>query len=159
MPLKVIPFPDDRHLLVMSNGFTEHFIAVVDVESAKVTQRLPIKQGWLGVAVSSDGTQVFASAGGEDRILVYHSADGQLTPAPDIKLDKGTFPAGLSLGRGGKSLFVAANLSNALQIVDLESGKVPREHSCRRETLHLRGDCGRKNRLCQQLGRRHYRGH
>ena len=26
MPLKVAPFPDDRHVLVTSNGFTEHFL-------------------------------------------------------------------------------------------------------------------------------------
>src|SRR5437762_135018 len=41
-PLKVVPFPDQRHVLVTSNGYTENFVAVVDSVDGKVTHRVPI---------------------------------------------------------------------------------------------------------------------
>src|SRR5206468_3156952 len=60
LPLKLALLPGGRHLLVTSNGYTQHFLAVLDTETEKVTQRLPIAQGWLGLAASADGQWVFA---------------------------------------------------------------------------------------------------
>src|SRR5437879_2963224 len=45
LPLKLTLLPGGRHLLVTSNGYTQHFLAVVDTQTEKVTQRLPIAQG------------------------------------------------------------------------------------------------------------------
>ena len=77
----------------MSNGYTEHFIAVLDLATEKIVQRVPIAEGWMGLAVSPDGKSVYASGGSRDRILVYQLADGALTTAGEIALPKGTFPA------------------------------------------------------------------
>ena len=124
MPLKLVPVAGGKHALAMSNGYTEHFIAVIDVATEKIVQRVPITEGWLGLAVSADGRSLFASGGSRDQILVYHFDKGTLTSAGEIALTKGTFPAGLALNRKGSRLYVTGNLTNALLVVDLATQKV-----------------------------------
>ena len=124
MPLKLVPVAGGKYALAMSNGYTEHFIAVIDVATEKIVQRVPIAEGWLGLAVSADGRSLFASGGSRDQILVYSFDKGTLTGAGEIALPKGTFPAGLALNRSGSRLYVTGNLTNALLVVDLSTKKV-----------------------------------
>jgi YVTN family beta-propeller protein len=124
MPLKLVPLAGGKHVLAMSNGYTEHFIAVIDVANEKIVQRVPIAEGWLGLAVSADGRAVYASGGSRDQILVYRFDNGKLTAAGGIALPKGTFPAGLALNRSGSRLYVTGNLTNALLVVDLATQRV-----------------------------------
>ncbi|HWH72521.1 MAG TPA: bifunctional YncE family protein/alkaline phosphatase family protein, partial [Candidatus Sulfotelmatobacter sp.] len=124
MPLKLVSVPGGRYVLAMSNGYTEHFLAVIDTQSGQVVQHLPIGEGWLGLVLSPKGDQVFASGGSKDCILTFQFAQGKLTATGPIALPKGSFPAGLAMGSHGKRLYVTANLSNALLVLDLPSGKV-----------------------------------
>lgn len=124
LPLKLLSVPGKRYALALSTGYTEHFLAVIDTESSRVVQRLPIDEGWMGLAISPKGDKVFASGGSKDCILTFRFANGTLTASGRITLPKGTFPAGLTMGSRGKRLYVVGNLSNALLVVDLLSGKV-----------------------------------
>lgn len=124
LPLKLLAIPNQPFVLAMSNGYSEHFIAVINVDQEKVVQRVPIRQGWMGLAATPDGNTLFASAGAEDRILVYQFSNGRLSYSSDIPLEARTFPAGLTVNRKGDRLYVAANLSNALKVVDLKTGRV-----------------------------------
>src|SRR4051794_5095366 len=60
MPLKVVAMPGGRYVLAMSNGFTEHFLGVIDLDSGEVVQHLAISEGWMGLAVSLNGRTVYA---------------------------------------------------------------------------------------------------
>jgi YVTN family beta-propeller protein len=124
MPLKLESLRDGRHLLAASDGFGQHFLAVIDLAEEKVAQIVPMTQGWMGITVSPDARLVYASAGGEDRVLVYRAEGGKLTFDHEIPLESGTFPTGLTLNRDGSRLYVAANLSNAVKIVDLKTNRV-----------------------------------
>jgi YVTN family beta-propeller protein len=124
LPLNLLAVPGSRYFLVTSNGYTDHFLAVVDAEREQVVQRVPIAEGWLGLASSSDGKRVYASAGSKNVILMYDLNDGRLAPAGEIPLEKGTFPAGLHLGASGQRLYVTGNLSNSLLVVDLKERRV-----------------------------------
>lgn len=124
LPLGLVAVPKTSYVLATSNGYSEHFLAVIDVAAAKVVQRVPIAEGWLGLAVSADGRRVYASAGSGDRILVYDFADGRLKAAGEVPLGAGTFPAGLHLNAAGNRLYVTANAADALLVVDLAAGKV-----------------------------------
>ena len=124
LPLKLVSVPGGPYVLATSNGYTEHFLAVIDVSTASIVQRLSIAEGWLGLAVTADGRRVYVSAGGRDRILVYDFAAGRLTPAGEIPLGVGTFPAGLCLNRAGNRLYVTANMADAILVVDLVARQV-----------------------------------
>ncbi len=78
----------------------------------------------MGLAVSPDGGTVYAAAGDEDRVLAYHLRKGELIPLAAIPFPKGSFPAGLALGKDGKVLYAAGNLSNSAIAVDIETGKI-----------------------------------
>jgi hypothetical protein len=73
-----------RYALSMSNGFTEHFIAMMDLDGEKVVQRVPIRQGWLGIALSAGEKTVGALAGAYDRILVCDFAGGVPKPRSEM---------------------------------------------------------------------------
>jgi YVTN family beta-propeller protein len=124
LPLRITRVPGQPYAVVTSNGYKDHFLAVVDLRNEKVVQRVPITEGWMGLAVSVDGRRVFASAGGEDRVLEYEFAQGKLEPRGHIQLESRTFPAGLALNPQGTRLYVVANASHALKIVDLQNRRV-----------------------------------
>lgn len=124
LPLKMTPMPDGRHMLVMSNGYTDHFIAVVDVEAEEEVSRRVIDAGWLGVDVSQDGRHVYASAGTNDLIYVFEFDEGELEPSADITLPEGTYPMGLTLSRSGDRLYVVGNHNDTFLTVDVESGQL-----------------------------------
>ena len=124
LPLKLVSVPGQPFLIAASNGYRNHFLAVVDANSEQVVQRVPIQEGWMGLAVHPDGKTLYASGGAQDRILVYGFTSGRLEPQGDIPLEAGTFPAGLAIDAAGKRLFVTANGANALKIVDLALRKV-----------------------------------
>src|SRR5512146_3457857 len=62
LPLKLVAVPQTRYVLAASNGYRDHFLAVIDVEAEKVVQRVPIQEGWMGIAVGPAGDTVYASA-------------------------------------------------------------------------------------------------
>ncbi|MDO8544400.1 MAG: bifunctional YncE family protein/alkaline phosphatase family protein [Opitutaceae bacterium] len=124
LPLKLLPVPGQDYMLVMSNGYTEHFIASIDVREEKVAHRVSIPQGFLGLVASPDGQAIYASAGGNEHIQKYSFTKGTLRLQSEIRLPAGSFPAGLAINPDGKRLYVAGNLSGALHVVDLESGRV-----------------------------------
>jgi YVTN family beta-propeller protein len=124
LPLRLLPLPHSDSILVMSNGYTEHFLGVFDPGAGALVERVPIKQGWYGLAVNAAGSRVYASAGAEDRILVYRFANSRLTEDADIKLKPGTFAAGIQVNAQGNRIYAAGNLSQTLEVIDSEARRV-----------------------------------
>lgn len=126
LPLKGISVPDQPLVIVASTGYTEHFLAVINIDNEEVVQRVPIKEGWMGVAIDPAGKTVYASAGSEDRILVYRLSAGRLEFQHDIQMEAGSFPAGLAVNADGTRLYITANTANALKIADVAQRKIVR---------------------------------
>lgn len=124
LPLKLIRVPGQPYVIAASNGYKDHFLAVIDVNQEAVVQKVPIQEGWMGLAVHPAGHTVYASGGAQERILVFRFNSGRLESQGDIQLEAGTFPAGLALDAKGTRLFVAANAANALKVIDLTQRKV-----------------------------------
>ena len=123
-PLKLVTVPGQPYVIAASNGYRNHFLAVIDPATESVVQRVPIQEGWMGLAVHPAGHTLYVSAGGQDKILVYKLSNGRLEHQSDIPLEAGSFPAGLALDTQGNRLFVVANAAHALKIVDLKQQKV-----------------------------------
>ena len=111
--------PDDKTLYVAEN--LADSIAVVDVASGKVIQRLATDRYPYGIAVGSDGT-VFASAWGGSTVSVFTSANGRLIS--EGKISAGRHPSALLLNHDGSRLFVASGSTDRIAVIDTRARKV-----------------------------------
>ena len=114
-------------------------LVLFDTANHKITQVIPYHAPealFLGVVVAPDGTRVYASAGGNNKIRVYDLASGTLTERTPIVLGDPKarmFPAGLAISGDGRTLYVALNLENEVAVIDTASG-------ARRPDVKLRRD-------------------
>jgi YVTN family beta-propeller protein len=129
MPLGMIASSDGRYLVVSLSGWREQGIEIVDRTSGRVTQRLPQRGAFLGLAWSENGGTLYASGGAADVIYVYSYQAGQATLTDSIALDTpdskiARYPAGVSLSSEGNRLYVAENLDDSLSVIDLGKRRV-----------------------------------
>jgi len=116
---------DGKFLYVAEN--VSDTLAVVDLATANVVQRLATHDYPYGIAVSPDDT-VYVSAWGGDAISVFHrEADGQLSAAGTISV--GRHPSALLLDHSGAKLFAALGSMDETVMVDTHARKVIRHLS------------------------------
>ncbi len=146
-PLSIALAPDGHHALLLTSGWREQAIEVVDLDAGQVTQTIVQPAAFLGLAFAPDGRTVYASGGNQDAIYRYGWADGRLSArdsislappdtalaanpaAPGVTAVHGRqsgkhYPAGLALSGDGSTLYVAENLGDRLAVVDVASGRV-----------------------------------
>lgn len=130
-PMGMAATPDGRYLIVSNNGQGVQSLVLFDTYTDKVVQELPYASPealFLGVAVSRDGSRVYASAGGNDKVRVYNLDEQGLHEQEPIMLDNNDegdlFVAGLALSKDGNTLYAALNLDNSVAFIDTKSGKV-----------------------------------
>ncbi len=122
-PMNLILTPDNKTLIVTNNGYginKTQSLSVIDVD--KMTVRQTVSKGsdesyFLGLAIKSDGTRLYASGGGNNKVWVYDITGGELTNETYIPVDG--YPGGLTLSQDEKLLYVAQNLANKIAVVDL----------------------------------------
>lgn len=131
LPVNALLAPGGERLVVLSSGWREQGIQVVDRRSGAVLQTLPQTAAFLGLAFSPDGKTLYASGGDAD--VVYRYAwDGHAAKAlPSFVLaeraegkDATRYAAGLAFSRDGRRLYVAENISDTLAVLDAATGKV-----------------------------------
>ncbi len=132
-PMGMATTPDGRYLLVSNNGQGVQSLVLFDTYTDKVVQEIPYVSPealFLGVAVSKDGSRVYASAGGNDKVRVYNLDEQGLHELEPIMLDNNDegdlYPAGVALSPDGKTLYVALNLDNSVAFIDTKSGEIQR---------------------------------
>lgn len=130
-PLDMVLSPDGRTLYVKDN----RGIVVVDVETWKVRQELPVARGgssMQGIAVSPDGKRVYLSNAASQLLEAVLQADSRLQwgrridmPPPSVGGE--SYPCGVALSADGNTAYVALSRNNSLAVVDLREGKVVTE--------------------------------
>jgi hypothetical protein len=81
LPLALALHPDGRHLLVSNNGQGDQSIDVIYVAARKRISRTPVKQAWLGLAISGDGMRVFAGGGISNTVTTFTFVVNGRTPS------------------------------------------------------------------------------
>jgi DNA-binding beta-propeller fold protein YncE len=156
MPLNMVVSPDGRYAVLSLNGWREQGIQIIDLQSFRVQQTIPLEAAFYGLCFSKSGDTLYVAGGFSDSIEVFSFHDGNAKLTSSISLphkqgptknkkeggekesqestSKGgaSFPAGLALSPDGKSLYVAENVADDLAVLDVTSGKLlqrlPTEH-------------------------------
>jgi YVTN family beta-propeller protein len=104
---------DGRRLFVAEN--LADSLAVIDVASARILQRVATGRYPYDVVVGPD-ERVYVSAWGGDAIATFTPRDGGLASGPRIAV--GRHPSALALNRGGTRLFAARASFDRIAVVD-----------------------------------------
>jgi YVTN family beta-propeller protein len=109
--------PDGRKLYVAEN--LADTLAVIDLESKTIEQRLPTEAYPYAVTVTPKGKVFVSSWGGSTVSLFTPEASGALVPTRTIKV--GRHPSALHLNRSGSRLFVTCATTNEIAVIDTNS--------------------------------------
>jgi YVTN family beta-propeller protein len=113
-PAGIALSPDGRMLYAAEN--LADSIAVVDLGSRRVVQRLATERYPYGIVVDADGT-VYASAWGGWTVSVFRSrGNGMLSEGRRARV--GRHPSGLALNPSGSRLFVASGSTDKISVLD-----------------------------------------
>jgi len=112
LPSNIAVHPDGRHAVVLHCGYGPHELVVIDVATRKIVSRTTIDEAFQGLCFTPDGSEVFASGAGSERILRFSFVAGALVPLEPIRLrdekERG-IPAGIAMSADARTL-VTANL-------------------------------------------------
>lgn len=111
---------DGRTLYVAEN--LADSLAVIDLATGKVTQRLPAGRYPYGVVVAPSGIVYVSAWGGNEVHSFRPDGAGRLWPAPVIPVAR--HPSALLLNRSGNRLFVASGSTDRVSVVDTRTGRV-----------------------------------
>jgi len=150
MPLRVLPLPDGRRALVLTGGYHDHSLSLVNIADGRVLETLELGKVWAGLALDPSTSNIFISGGGPLRkglsqVLAKASLDpvvresltkpvlrvrlqnNRLTPRPALAIpglaEKGRFIAGMAVGRDG-ALYVINNERDTVYKLNSENGSV-----------------------------------
>ncbi len=111
--------PDGRRLYVAEN--IADSLAVIDLATGEVVQRLPAGRYPYDVVVARDGT-VYVSAWGGFEVRVFHPSAAGLEPRGAVQV--GRHPSALALSADGTRLFAASASTDQVAVVDTRLARV-----------------------------------
>jgi YVTN family beta-propeller protein len=130
-PMGGVLSPDGRYLIVSNDGAAVQSLQVIDLDARKIVQTLSYNAPealYLGLSFSPDGSKLYASAGGNNKIRVYQFKDGTLTeqnPIP-VRDARGVsfYPAGIVVSQDGNRLYTANNLDHSVSRINLATNQI-----------------------------------
>ena len=110
----------DGRLLYIAENLGDS-LAVLDLTTGQVVQRLSAGRYPYGVAVGTDGA-VYVSSWGTQAVHVFEPNDANLRPRTPIQV--GRHPSTLLLNADGSRLFVTSATTDAISVIDTRSRAV-----------------------------------
>jgi len=121
LPSDVVVGPDGRFAYITNDERRHRSVQVVDLSDGSQVQDLSRTDAWIGLALSPDGSRLYASQGGAGGIDVYDvdAETGQLSLSATITTDD--YPAGLALSPDGQTLYAALYQDLSVAVIDTAS--------------------------------------
>ncbi|MDB6057034.1 MAG: hypothetical protein JWO95_878 [Verrucomicrobiales bacterium] len=126
-PVNIAVHPSGKQAVILHAGYPQHELTVVDLQTEKVAQHLPVNEAFYGVIFSADGKQVYCSGAGDEVVHRYDFIQGKLTNGMAIKIHDKVLrgvPSGLAVNKAQTHLFVANVWGDCISAVDLPTKKV-----------------------------------
>ncbi len=138
LPLKMALTPDRKYALVATNGYNDQGLALLDVETGRVTAQVSLWQTYSGLDVMATGpttAAVFLSGARSGKVFVFRYGLGRLAledalSMPDFDAVSG-FLTGLALVPSRNLLLVLNSGQDTLLYYNLKSRAVTRRVSTR----------------------------
>jgi YVTN family beta-propeller protein len=119
-PAGIALSPDGRNLYAAEN--LGDSLAVIDLGSRRVVQRLATERYPYGVVVARDGTVYVSAWGGRTVSIFAPRADGMLAEVARVSV--GRHPSALALNSNGSRLFVASGSTDKVDVIDTRARRV-----------------------------------
>jgi YVTN family beta-propeller protein len=116
-PLEMVLSPDGRLLYVVCQASDE--LRVVDLESGKVVNVVPLGRAPRAITMSPDAKQIYVTNSSDDTVSVIDAATLKVTRT----LPTGFEPAGVVTDLPGETLYVANRLSGNISVIDVKTGQ------------------------------------
>ncbi|MEZ5404502.1 MAG: bifunctional YncE family protein/alkaline phosphatase family protein [Bryobacteraceae bacterium] len=129
-PMSSLLAPGGAHLLVLNQGYNPPSISVLDTKTEKETQRVPVPDGWLGLAMTKDGKRVYVGGGSKASVYEFAFDGGKLTPArtfevvPAADRAHSDFLGDVAFSPDERLLYVADLFHDRILVINPQSGRV-----------------------------------
>ncbi len=125
-PMSAVESRDGRHLLVLNGGYRPPSISVIDTKDLKETSRVPVKDGWLGLAMSADGQTAWVGGGQQGTVTEFAFRDGILTEKRTLAVstEPKSFTGDVAVAPDGRTLYVTNLYHDSIARLDIESGRM-----------------------------------
>ncbi len=88
LPLNMVVTNDDKFAITLNSGVGPHSLSLVNLDSMKEIQRVPIPKTWRGLALSPEQKKLFVSGANDDCIRIFSFSGDTLSYQDSIALKK-----------------------------------------------------------------------
>ena len=131
MPMSSVLSVDGKFLIVLNGGYNPPSISVIDLAANREIGRTPVKDAWLGLALSANGKTLWVGGGSTASIYEFSfDPNGKLAPTRTFELVKAAdrthldFIGEVAVSPDGRLLYAADLYHDAILVVNPQSGLV-----------------------------------
>jgi DNA-binding beta-propeller fold protein YncE len=139
VPLSTFPMasaltPDGKRMVVLEGGYMPPSVALLDAATMDVLHRLPVADGWLGVAFAPKSNVFYVGGGSRSAAFEFAvTAEGKIEARREIQLVPAAsrkptdFIGDVAVSPDGRMLYAAALYRDSIFVVNLQTGIVIEE--------------------------------
>lgn len=130
LPMASVLSSDGKYLIVLNGGYLPPSLSVLETAGMTEVSRTPVPDAWLGLALSPNGTTLYAGGGSTASIFEFGFADGKLTPArtfpvvPEADRKWEDFIGDVAMSPDGRLLYAASLFRDKIVVINPKSGMV-----------------------------------
>ncbi len=121
-PASMAVHPGGRYVAILHCGHAKHEVVVLDLRTRSIASRTPLDEAFYGIEFAKNGSQLFCSGSSEELVHQFTFRKGWLSNHHWIGLrppNERGIPAGLTLSKSGKNLFVANVWGHRVSLMDV----------------------------------------
>ncbi len=128
LPMSSALSKDGKYLLVLNGGYKPPSISVIETASMQEKSRVPVGDGWLGLAFSPDGGKVYVGGGSKAAVFEFSFSNGELKATRNFLLaDQPAdedFVGDVAVSPDGEKIYAAQLYRDSIAVINVRTGGV-----------------------------------